>query len=433
MPTVTHRSPGFILCAKTVRPRFAGPEAVGSAAAGIAGATVQRFSPIGGAVGDELARWGHGEGPRSFVVVSPGSVTFTRADLNRRHLGYERELSRHGKIVSEAVGPLLFDPALSVLAGAGLCDPPAPAGGRPAAGRVITSWSRKSRSNMVRRLVSLDYGPMVQSGDLAMVTLTYPGDWLTVAPDAAACLAHVTAFQKRWARRWGSRPLGVWKREYQRRGAPHYHLLVAPPGGRTRAREFRSWLSATWADVVAHPDPVERMRHESAGTGVDWNDGLRMTDPKRIAVYFTKHGLLAGKEYQNVAPAEWVEGGGGVGRFWGVWGLRPAEVAVMVSGAEMTAGLRTLRRWNDSASPVRVALVWRVNRATGVVRVRKVRRRIRRLRSPAGYLSVNDGPSAAFMVQRVIESMSIAAPVCDRAQRLAVLRARYRPAFTGCG
>jgi hypothetical protein len=50
--------------------------------------------------------------------------------------------------------------------------------------------------------------------------------------------------------------------------------------------DFRRWLSITWADIVAHPDPEQRRRHRIAGTGVDYAEGIRLTDPRRMAVYF---------------------------------------------------------------------------------------------------------------------------------------------------
>jgi hypothetical protein len=154
-----------------------------------------------------------------------------------------------------------------------------------------------------------------------------------------------------------------------------------------------------------------------------------MTDPKRVAVYFTKHGLLGGKEYQNVPPPEWGESGESVGRFWGVWGLQAVEVAAQVSAEEARVAVRTLRRWHEAGRrapiradgtalpvdgehlrvPVRVGSVWRQRRldpVTGeaVYRKRKVRRRIRRLTGRAGFLSVNDGPLVAMMVERLVRA-----------------------------
>ena len=180
---------------------------------------------------------------------------------------------------------------------------------------------------MVRRLCELDYTPLYASGRLpAMVTLTYPGDWLTVVPTGQVLKRHMKALRKRYARAWGEEWACVWKLEFQRRGAPHVHMLCTPPHGRARTtgETFAVWLSAAWADVVDHPDPEQRRRHERAGTALDYAEGLRATDPRRVAAYFTKHGLMASKEYQHHVPPEWSEPGTGPGRFWGVWTLQRA-------------------------------------------------------------------------------------------------------------
>ena len=100
-----------------------------------------------------------------------------------------------------------------------------------------------------------------------------------------------------------------------------------------------------WAAVVAHPDPEERRRHELAGTGTDYAAGLRSRDPRRIAVYFSKHGLYAAKGYQNEVPVEWRERGKGPGRFWGVWGLKRCAKGVEVTPQAATTAARVMRRW----------------------------------------------------------------------------------------
>ncbi len=75
----------------------------------------------------------------------------------------------------------------------------------------------------------------------AMITLTYPGDWLTVAPSADAVKrVHFKALAKRWQRNWGHPLRCVWKLEFQRRGAPHLHLFTVPPGGHF-ASKLKDW------------------------------------------------------------------------------------------------------------------------------------------------------------------------------------------------
>ncbi len=201
----------------------------------------------------------------------------------------------------------------------------------------ISDWSAKSRTNMVRTFCAIDWTPFVDKvaagATPALVTLTLPGDWLTVAPDGESYKVLVQKFRKRYFSTWGEQIAGAWKLEFQRRGAPHLHILTVPPTGVSKrgGLPFAQWLSLAWADIVAHPDPEERRKHLAAGTGVDYEETLRYGDPKRISVYFSKHGTFADKEYQNVVPEEWREPGKGPGRFWGVWVLEVVKANVEIA------------------------------------------------------------------------------------------------------
>lgn len=302
----------------------------------------------------------------------------------------------------------------------------------------VTAWSPRSRSRMVLALSSLDYAPLFAQGTPAMVTFTLPGDWLTVAPTGKAYKALIKAWRERYARAYGVRALGVWKLEFQARGAPHTHTFTVPPTtlalcfcevcdlgypprlGYGTALPFRTWLSHSWADVVHHPDPAERAKHRAAGTGIDYREGLKARDPKRLAVYFSKHGGAAGgKEYQHHVPVEWQEPDAGPGRFWGVWGLSSVVEAVPVSDEDFRLMKRTLRRlsrkqsfYGDVASRYPTSVQKRtrkvrvprgVNETTGEVRFRTVTRRREYLGNSmgGGFLLVNDGPALASALSRL--------------------------------
>ena len=70
---------------------------------------------------------------------------------------------------------------------------------------------------------------------------------------------HLWAFKKRWFRRWGAYPVGVWKLEFQRRGAPHFHLYVGRPA-EVPAREFLQemrnaiLIAQRWAQLAPRPE-----------------------------------------------------------------------------------------------------------------------------------------------------------------------------------
>ena len=276
--------------------------------------------------------------------------------------------------------------------------------GPPRKRRAIESWSPKSRARMVARLCTLDYSTMFQDAARvpAMITLTYPGDWQQVAPNSRTVKRHLKVLRARYERKWGEPLAGVWKVEFQKRGAPHVHILAAPPMGAA----FRSWLSETWAEVVDHPDQSEKAKHRVAGTGVDYAKGLRAFDAKRVAVYFSKHGSAGygSKEYQNRVPALWLDAGD-VGRFWGYWILRPAIERVEVTEHDALLTARLLRRWSRANSKSRVVVVDRVCRRTGVVKRRRVRRRApARISGRLGFVSVNDGAALGTELGRYLRT-----------------------------
>lgn len=327
------------------------------------------------------------EGPHWHISVAPGAVSVRSKDYARAERTHERQVRAQQHDVDWLAADLADK-------GDFPADPPST--------REITGWSRKSRSNMVERLCELDYTALFPAGRLpAMVTLTYPNAWQRVAPNGAAAKKHLKKLRKRWERTWGEPLAAVWKLEFQRRGAPHFHLLVSPPHGQTADGEnFRTWLSRSWAEVVAHPDSEEYAKHVAAGTGIDWNDGLRSTDPKRVAVYFTKHGAFQAKEYQHCVPEEWQQPGQGPGRFWGYWVLKPAKAAVEVSPQDAVKAARTIRRWARAQGTTRQVTKPRVEQATGRVRYRSTRVRVKRLGGGRGFVSVNDGAQFASQLAR---------------------------------
>jgi len=350
------------------------------------------------------------ESGRFRITIGPGVVRLGWTNPVRAEKASERAVNRHRLDVADEVD--------RIKAGRDMPDPP---------GRAITEWSRKSRAAMCRTFAEIDYTPLVESGRVpAMVTLTYPGDWECVAPDGASVKRHMRLWRKRFHREYGEPARYIWKLEFQRRGAPHIHLWMAPPHTVGRSgRMFRDWLSQEWADIVAHPDPEQRTRHLLAGTAIDVLNGLRACDPKRLAIYFTKHSSpnsLSDREYQHFVPEAWRQPGNGPGRFWGVHGLQRATAVVEIAQDAYLTARRIIRRWSRSQAiygdctrrfptavvprMARVA-IRRVDSQTGKIRHRKVRRR-RLLCNQGGlaggYALVNDGPAFASQLAAALSS-----------------------------
>ncbi|MCP5034473.1 MAG: hypothetical protein GY939_21950 [Actinomycetia bacterium] len=123
----------------------------------------------------------------------------------------------------------------------------------------------------------------------------------------------------------------MWKREFQERGAPHLHLFGWFPW-RMGDISLTQWLSTNWFQVVKSGDA----RHLLAGTGVDHEQSLKMSDPSRVGNYFASYATAKGyKDYQNHAPVDWVNRNGSVGRCWGYVGLERLGVEVAITEADM--------------------------------------------------------------------------------------------------
>lgn len=387
-------------------------------------------------------QWDGREGAVPMLEVAPGLVRITAPDLARRNATANRAAGKAPMYLvdRDAAGDLDADTIRL----------PGDYAGTP---RQVTGWSRKSRARMIARLAELDWAPMMDRPEVpAMVTLTYPGNWGELVPDAEVAHAHLTAFFKRYSRAWGESWQGVWKMEFQRRGAVHFHLLMpvphgaagdagraahaaavasweqaARPGRRPRrpgafvgdGETFAGWLSAAWADIVG-AEGEDRERHERAGTGVDYAEGARARDPRRASMYFAKHGVFADKEYQHNVPELWLSSGKGTGRFWGYRGLSPVREAATMTPVQSVRAARVLRSMSRTS---------RTDHADGTVTLRPALRRYKRERLTvdpdgtvharmrwqtgrvqrcsgaqfgAGYLCVQDGPRLARELGRYL-------------------------------
>ena len=417
---------GLVICPKTVHAKVGdgpaatdGPvtEAFGPSFPGqadVASAASRFRSPEGIAGVDR--RDIEFEGGQFHVTIGPGmnQLSWTRPVLVEKSL--ERAASRGRRVKVNDLERELRD----ALDGFDESD-----GRAPGMRGAITSWSRKSRANMCRKLAEYDYNEMFADGRTpAMVTFTYPDDWLTVAPSGTAVKRHLRLWAKRFRTEWTETPRYIWKMEFQLRGAPHLHLGMALPAGTGKSGQpFREWCSRAWADVVDHPDPDQRARHLNAGTAVDIIAGVKGRDPKRLAIYFTKHAApnsASSKEYQHIVPEAWLQPGTGPGRFWGVAGLHRATIKVEIGRTDCINARRIVRRWSraqaaysDPANRFPTAVnprtakicVRRTDSEAGLVTIRRVCRRRQLCQQgglAGGFALANNGPQFASQLARAL-------------------------------
>lgn len=277
---------------------------------------------------------------------------------------------------------------------------------------VISQWSRKSQNQLRLKIGSLDLGEFLDSGTPVFATLTLPGPWETITPTAAHAARLFRRWERKFVKRFG-RLRCIWKREFQRRGAPHWHLWMVLPAG-VSSEEFRTWLSDSWSssmrvgaaeDESARPflsdfAPETFAVSVAAGTRVDALSAAAAGTVARLTNYFLKESVASGnKNYQNRPPKLWA--GQSVGRFWGVRGIRTLTVEVCLDPRYAPEVWRAMRKWREARGFSVVREVARVNSRTGEVRMRRARRRVVQ-RSAAGYVMVPNGAEFLSELGRLV-------------------------------
>lgn len=167
---------------------------------------------------------------------------------------------------------------------------------------VITEFSERSR----RRLAFIAANTTIVFD--AMITLTYPEHY---PHDGAIVKKHFRAMMQALRRRAGDRLSHLWFIEFQKRGAPHYHILTK---GIHVDKDTRLWLAKRWYTICDSGDP----KHARAGTRLE-----RIRKRNGAARYAVKY---AYKMRQKRVPKEYRN----VGRFWGHSSdVKPDPIAVV--------------------------------------------------------------------------------------------------------
>ena len=154
-----------------------------------------------------------------------------------------------------------------------------------------------SRRNLLRCLAAINRRAFrAFAGKVFLLTLTYPHEW---PKDPTVSKGHLKAFLKRLERRHG-KFAAFWRLGYQRRGAPHFHLLLfIPPSFRSIAA-LRTFVSASWYEICGRISEG----HLQAGTRVE-----QVRSWKKATSYAEKY-LAREEEFPKSLET---------GRIWGVW------------------------------------------------------------------------------------------------------------------
>lgn len=179
----------------------------------------------------------------------------------------------------------------------------------------VTGFSEKSRRNFLRQLCTL-----VRSEIPHTMALTLPAAWeqfdLPFLQQAFKKLGE--RFDAKCLRdpKWAGIAL-AWKKEPQKRGALHWHLLFYGIDNPELEREVQRWFADQWnALICSGLDPEERRKHAV------WHHHEKNWEPVEAVSYFTKY---VGKVVEADAT-------GSTGRWWGFWRKPKLPWAAKVEG-----------------------------------------------------------------------------------------------------
>jgi len=140
----------------------------------------------------------------------------------------------------------------------------------------VQTFSRKSRKRLLEFMNRVDVPSTVLNKPVVFITLTY-GQWWANSDYAKK---HLRAFLER-LRRFAPAASGVWRVEGQKRGAPHFHVLLFNLPYISKD-EIKSW----WAEIVGiefwdYKDPINP---REPFTRIE-----AITNPSKVMRYVSKY------------------------------------------------------------------------------------------------------------------------------------------------
>lgn len=192
----------------------------------------------------------------------------------------------------------------------------------------ITGFSRKSKLRMMKKTNRVDHE---NKSDPFFLTLTYPDRYPVNREEYKSDL---DTFLKRLKRAGGDLEY-LWRLEAQKRGAPHYHILVYFKRD-IKLPLLRKWVSRNWYEVVQRNWKVKDEKHLKAGTNCK-----RIKDYRQVIYYVSKY--MAKEDEEKLKNQ---------GRYWGASrGWEDFIASDKLEGKELIIFRRLLRGYLKRKSP----------------------------------------------------------------------------------
>lgn len=194
----------------------------------------------------------------------------------------------------------------------------------------IRSYSERSKKRLQIKLHQIDTAKI--QGTPFFITLTYPADYSLFYADWKR---HLDIFAKALFRRF-RRSFFFWKLEFQKRGAPHFHLILFHTDKRSAhitTKQMIEFVSEAWFRAVNSGDE----KHLKAGTNVQ-----KVRSFKMLFAYVAKY--VAKEETLQLERDKVLQ----TGRFWGIRNrefMPVTEIHVDLTEEQFFRLRRILSKW----------------------------------------------------------------------------------------
>ena len=157
----------------------------------------------------------------------------------------------------------------------------------------ISGFSQSSRRRLIKKILRMESSRLSEG---RFLTLTYHNEW---PEDREDLKDQLNALLQSFRRRWPSMRY-IWRVELQKRGAPHFHLMIWRAGGHEweAMDEMREWLVETWQRISGCTSEAH------AQYGVDLQ---RLQSWRKATAYVSKY----------VAKSTEIDSAPRLGRRWG--------------------------------------------------------------------------------------------------------------------
>lgn len=180
----------------------------------------------------------------------------------------------------------------------------------------VTTFSRKSRKRLLEKTARLDLKAAIAKRPVVFLTLTYGQKF----PEPMLAKTHLRTLFKRIAR-LAPEASGIWRMEFQERGAPHFHIILY-----NLPFMSKEVVNTIWGEIIGE-EFWDTSKHEPRApfTRIE-----AIRNPRRVMSYVSKYVAKEDKAGGGFIHVPYLTAELEVGRLWGVFNAKSLPFAELI-------------------------------------------------------------------------------------------------------